>query len=252
MLDPNHDEVKEQVEVEVEQAEAEAEQMKKRKRGKTKEVKPKKVVLRVLKPTEHVPATRWTVHLHRLIKEANPSLLKDPAVIIAFNTLTEVLLKHQEHVYGFGPCSRNKYLRGVNLDAHPDNPLMDICEIRWKFVLYDKDTGRLVIRSQYHRRLDGPPEDEKAVRDEVISTYRVLFDLIKADVIPYMNRMASEKEKRDTSRSIQNVMKKMERLQMDYDRTIENHHQTLQRLERQHNTRMNEYRDIIARLSRDM
>jgi hypothetical protein len=217
-----------------------------------KEAKPKKVVLRMLKTTEHVPATRWTTHLHRIIKEANPSLLKDPAVIHAFHALIEVLLKHQEHVYGFGPCNRKKYEFGLNLDAHPEDPLRDICEVRWKSVYYDQESGRPVIRSRYYQRLDGSPEREFEVRDEIIRVYRVLFDLIKADILPYMSHMVSENGKREKNKMIQHIMERMERLQMIHDHTIERNRETIQKLEEHHERRMNECRDMIARLSTDV
>jgi hypothetical protein len=209
----------------------------------------KRETLRLLKTAEHVPATRWTAHVHRMIKEANPLLLKDPAVISAFNALTDVLLKHQEHVYGFGPCNNHKYEQGVHIDMHPEDPLKDICEVRWKSVYYDQESGRPVIRSKYYRRVDGPPEQEKEVRDEVIRTYRVLFELIKGDVLPYMSRMASEKERKEREKAIQHTMERMERIQALHDHEMERFRIALEMKENQFEYTMNRYRDVIARLS---
>lgn len=226
------------------------ESVKAEKAGKAgKAGKPKRVVLRVLKMADHVPATRWTAHVHRIMKEANPSLLKDPAVISAFNALIDVLLKHQEHIYGFGPCTAHKYDRGIHLDAYPENPLQEICEVRWKSVYYDTHTGRPVIRSKYSRPPGDSPKEEKEVREEVIQSYRVLFELIKGDVLPYMARMVSEHQKRENDKVVHRMIMRMEHLQMEHEKRVSYYHEVIASMEMKHEQHMNKYRDMIAGLS---
>lgn len=234
----------------MEQEQQKQQEQQRKGKGKVAKVeKPKRVVLRVLKTAEHVPATLWTAHLHRMIKEANPALLKDPAVISAFHVLIEVLFKHQDHIHSFVPSANCKYLDGVNLDAHPEDPLRDICEVRWQSVSQCPETGRTVIRSRYYRSKEGQSTEEKAVRDEVIAVYRVLFDLVKGDVLPYMKRKMSEMMAKRQERRIQDYMERMDRQQIIHEMEMKRRQEAMKAAEEIHEQRMNHFRDAIARLS---
>jgi hypothetical protein len=77
----------------------EVNEVKEKREKKEKVIKEKKAKLNLIPTSLRNPAVQWTYHIHSLIKEARSDLLKSQPVILAFNHLVDVLLKHNQHTF---------------------------------------------------------------------------------------------------------------------------------------------------------
>ena len=141
--------------------------------------KGKKIVNKMAVPSSRVGGTSypWAIHVHAMIKEANRELLKNDAVVNAYNQFVECLLKHSDNLVTRVPYPAEKYLYGIEVDIHENNLLRSI-------------TSKNYITIRRHRD-DFKPE----IIHEVYTVYQVLYHLIKDDVVPYMNKTHQEKYK---------------------------------------------------------
>ena len=214
-----------------------AEKEKKVKAVKTEKVKVvkaekvKAVKLRLIPMRDEILSTRWTIHLHRMMKEANPALLKREDVILAFNALVEVLIEYQAHVHSFVPGSRLRYMSGVDIDNNPEKePLHNMCEIQMNSVARDPGTGRMAIRHRFYRSQQGPTKEEQHIATRIISAYRPLFALIRDDVLPYMERMNHAIVEKEKNKRIQKIMDRMDKLHAKHEAVLEERRKETERM----------------------
>jgi len=153
-----------------------------KKKVKDKKAKPKKII----KPGKNMPrSTRWLIQIYRLMKEANAELLTNQAVVEAFNALYDCLAKYTADVSTWP--SHNKYSGGIVIEHKQWD--------QWKGI-----PGRI---------LSNVPNWTDIIAD-IIKTYTPLYELIKRDVVPHMERKAwAHKSKIMTGR----YMREMERLE---------------------------------------
>lgn len=119
-------------------------------------------------PSKNGPKqTRCITHIYGMMKEANPLLLENPDVKKAFNDFVDCLLKY-ESLESF-TIKRDKYLTGIKID-NEKSCVENFISLHCKFDFeYRNDIDRLSKESA-----------------NVINSYIPLYDLIKRDVIPYM------------------------------------------------------------------
>jgi hypothetical protein len=141
--------------------------------------KGKKIVNKMAVPSSRVGGTSypWAIHVHAMIKEANRELLKNEAVINAYNQFVECLLKHSDNLVTRVPYPAEKYAYGIEVAIHETNLLRSV-----------NSKNNITIRRRYD---DFKPE----IIHEVYTVYQVLYHLIKDDVVPYMNKTYQEKYK---------------------------------------------------------
>ena len=193
--------------------------------------KVKAVKLRLIPMKDEILSTRWTIHLHRMMKEANPALLKREDVILAFNALVEVLIEYQAHVHSFVPGSRLRYMSGVDIDNNPEKePLHNMCEIQMNSVNRDPGTGRMSIRHRFYRSQQGPTKEEQHITTRIISAYRPLFALIRDDVLPYMERMNHAIVDKEKNKRIQKIMDRMDKLHAKHEALLEEQRKKTERM----------------------
>lgn len=242
--------------VEKEAGEEKAAGVEKKKRAtKKKEEKPKKEPLPALLliPTRRqIPSTYWTHHLYRMIREANPSLLRRPDVIRAFNALVQVLLDNQAHIMSHTPSSDKRYCEGVDIEKNPlEHPLRGMCSIRMNSVGRNPNTGRFPY--QYHN-FDSTPSliaDELAIRNQIVATYQTLFVLIRDDVLPYMKRRDGEYRVEWIDKGIEQIVRRMEAFREQHEKEVKRRMVALDELEARHERTMVKFRANIAKMSQE-
>jgi hypothetical protein len=183
----------------------------------------------------------WTYHIHKIMKEAKPALLNDQRVVLAFNHLVDVLLQHNAHIITtFGDSRYTKYTSGI--DITDIESLKKGCRVRLNSVFFDKDNNRYVIRSEYYGRHDvKTPEQqamEQTIYEDVLKAYLSLFELIKQDVIPFMEQRAKAMKEKQNSDRILALSERMENLQSNYEREIARRQALIARFTQSHERQM--------------
>jgi hypothetical protein len=117
--------------------------------------------------------TKWVVHIYAMIKDANPKLLERDDVRTAFNNLVDCLMKYDGSFVSWCPTKREKYRSGIVLR---DVKYSTLKGLPARFT-YDYQATTAELRKKL--------QDESA---DIINTYMVLYDLIKRDVVPYMEK----------------------------------------------------------------
>ncbi len=214
-----------------------------------KPVKEKKVKLNLIPRTERNYAIEWTYHIHKIIKEANPTLLTNKDVILAFNHLVDVLLQHVKHVVTTVSSSRYaKYTTGI--DITDIESLKRVCQVRLDSVFYNTDNNRYVIRSHYYGSTAiKTPESLKMQQDiyeEILAAYLPLFELIKKDVIPYMEQQAKAIKNKENSDRILYLSERMESLQNVYEKELARRKSLIVRFTQSHERQLAELRSTLA------
>ena len=118
----------------------------------------------------------WTKHIHLLLKELCPHLLEHEPVIIAFNAFITCLLKYRNEFQTFKPRPSNKYEICVN--------------VQYIDVRYSSGHIQKALRGAPHRFHGVTQEKEQVISSDIYQHYSVLYDLIKRELVPAMERKA--------------------------------------------------------------
>ena len=233
----------------------EEKQEKQKKEKKEKVVKEKPLKLKLIPYSKRVYSTHWTIHIHTIIKEANPVLLKQKEVIEAFNGLVDVLLENQFHVQGIVHPTHSKYSKGINIDENPeDHPLKGMCFIGLNSVSYSESLGRHIIKHSYYyydtlHQTSGKSEDKqktKEIQDQIVKAYRKLFVLIRSDVLPYIQRKDAEIQMKTRSKKLERLVNRMERLEEIYEKELQRRLQAIEQFKASHQQQMDTFRQMIG------
>jgi hypothetical protein len=152
--------------------------------------------------------TKWTLYIYEMIKEAKPELLSVELVKSAFNNLVDCVIKYENNLETWIPA---KYCR------------------------YNKTSG-IVLKDDYYSMLNGIPgrwnytwqqQNDPIIRVEIkqkskdiIDTYSVLYELIKRDVVPYMETKYHEITSKKEIERYHTQMEKLERDIKVYEASI--------------------------------
>ena len=137
---------------------------------KTKAKKVKVEKYNGFKVNTRMQSTRCIPHIYEMIKSANPTLLEREDVKKAFNDFVEFLIKYNDSFQSTKPTKHNKYTTGVKLKIKKDY----LAELNFRFI-YPQQSWN----SESIKKFD-------ECSNEFLKYYTPLYDLIKRDVIPYM------------------------------------------------------------------
>ena len=152
----------------------------------------------------------WTKHIHLLLKELSPHLLEEETVINAFNALITCLLKYSQNFQTYKPSPSTKYETGIHV----------------KLIDVKYSTSRIytlkALRGLPHRLHGVAQEKEQEISSDIYQHYSVLYEWIKRDLVPAMERKAhairteqfmKQASKRITQydEQIKNIQKRCER-----------------------------------------
>ena len=138
---------------------------------KTKAKKVKVEKYNGFKVNTRMQSTRCIPHIYEMMKSANPTLLEREDVKKAFNDFVEFLIKYNDSFQSTKPTKHNKYTTGVKLKIKKDY----LAELNFRFI-YPQNK---MWSSELTRKFD-------EYSNEFLTYYTPLYDLIKRDVIPYM------------------------------------------------------------------
>lgn len=160
--------------------------------------------------------TKWTLYIYEMIKEAKPELLSVDLVKDAFNNLVECLIKYETNLETWTPTKYYKYQKsgnGIILKEDYYTNLMGIPG-RWNYT-WEQQRDSIIK--------DKIKKDSKDITD----TYTVLYDLIKRDIVPYMEKKQWEISSKKDIEYYHNQMEKLERDIKMFEQSIINTRKTL-------------------------
>ena len=149
-----------------------------------------------------------------MIKEAQPELLQREDVRTAYNNLVECLRKYDGLLESYIPSKYSKYNSGIDFDYIANGVAVFNCHpFRW---LADHD---------YTNHKSNEQRDENIKKKiefivELEKVYTPLFDLIKRDVIPYMELKQHEINSKYTIQRLHYQMEKVERSIKMYENRV--------------------------------
>jgi hypothetical protein len=189
------------------------------KKGRAKKERPQKVekpkkqtpevkACRVPSLQTQVKSTLWARHVHNIVKEFAPDLLKREDVIDAYNAFVDCLAKYEDVFVSYVPSKRNYYHVGIIYEKLKFQRYLDE-NIPAHFKNED-DVWRNKQLSKVH----------SDIIQDMLQTYKVLYDLIKRDIIPPLEK------------TIQDI--RVKRLTPIYRRDIENYQNHMTKEEYRH------------------
>jgi len=165
-------------------------------------------------PDKKIPSTRWANHVYDIIKEARLELLQQEDVRTAYNNLVECLRKYDGLLASYIPSKYSKYNSGIDFDYVANGVAVFNCRpFRW------------LAEHDYTNHKSNEQRDQNIKKKiefivELEKVYTPLFDLIKRDVIPYMELKQHEINSKYTIQRLHYQMEKVERSIKMYESRI--------------------------------
>ena len=186
---------------------------------KEKVEKPKKVKVDKYKgfkvPAKTGPkSTKCVTHIYDMIKEAAPALLDRDDVRTAFNNFVDCLRKYDDTLESWAPVKYNKYNTGIKINEKDTYSYLKGLSCRFK---YEYDTWK---NTELKKQLVDDSND-------IVNTYRPLYDLIKRDVVPYMETKHWENKSKKDIEYYHNQMEKLETAIKGYENSIAHTRKTI-------------------------
>lgn len=196
-------------------------------------------VLRVPAAKTTVTSTRWARHVYQIYKELIPSHLELDPVIDAYNAFVDCLASHDDVLETYIPTKSQRYNQGLLCEKLTFERYMD--GTIPGYFKNENEVWRQPALKEQHRRI---VEDIKA-------SYKVLYDLVKADLVPALQKKEHDER---VKKWVPRIRKNIE----DVERAIEDekkrHEHWLVRENENHELRMQDYQrmlqDNIAELAK--
>ena len=144
--------------------------------------------------------TKCVTHIYGMIKEANPTLLERDDVKKAFNDFVDCLSKYEDKLVSSIPRKGYKYNNGIKIINNNENN----CIQNIKFLSLE-----FTHCMEY--------ETKKVECMNIINVYIPLYELIKHDVIPYMEMKHWEINSKNEVEYYHNRIEKQEELITFYE-----------------------------------
>jgi len=168
-------------------------------------------------PKKIIKSTRWTIFIYNMIKEAKPELLLNELVKNAYNNLVDCLIKYEDILETWIPTKYYTYnilKNGIILKKDCYSQITSIPGISdncipgfWNYPLHaDKKQIEIQINAN---------------SDDIINTYHILYELIKRDIIPYMELKEHEINSKKNIEIYYNNIKKHDNYIKIYEKCID-------------------------------
>ena len=130
-----------------------------------------------LKGMREYGSLAWPVWCYRLIAEAAPSLLDNPAVKVAFNTLADICEKYKPELSYARHHTKDDFYNPTYLKYKEDYPMKGMdAHFYWESA------------SQQQQRNGWTKEMYAAAKQEIGAAYTVLYHLIAPQVCPFLEK----------------------------------------------------------------
>ena len=133
-------------------------------------------------PSNFSRTLRWCNHIYTIIKEARQELLKRDDVRTAFNNLVDCLAKYEGSYISVRITQHMKYYSHIRIKS--TDPLFLTHILHYDDDDWDMEPGWWCKKEDFHS--DEGLLKIQASRTDIMNTYAILYELIKRDVIPYM------------------------------------------------------------------
>jgi hypothetical protein len=137
-------------------------------------------------------STLWARHVYLIINEFAPQLLEKQEVVDAFHAFVAELEKHDSILETYVPGKRMKYLQGIVYEKLIFKRYMD-GSIPGKFKNEDQIWRHPELKETHQR-----------ITEEIKQAYLPLYELIKRDVVPLMEKKIHEEEQKRRVPSLRN------------------------------------------------
>lgn len=126
----------------------------------------------------------WAIHIHSIMKEANPELLTREDVVDTYNQFVLDIDRYDTISHSHIPVVNKRYTYGIKLEGNFPSCMIIFHNIR------------------QHGRT------RKEIEDEMGAYYRPLYELIKRDVVPYAEKKDHEIQVKEARKqSIKNIQR---------------------------------------------
>ena len=187
-------------------------------------------VLRVPSAKTAVKSTLWARHVYLVYHELIPSHLTSDAVIDAYHAFVDRLAAHEDILETYLPPRSMRYRQGLIHESLSFQRYLD-----GSIPGFFKNEN-LVWR---HPELK---EAHKGIVDDIKAAYKVLYDLVKDDLVPALKKKEHEEH-------VKKMMPRLRRAIEDVERAMEGekarHARALEREHEEHETRMQDYQRIL-------
>ena len=168
-------------------------------------------------PDKKIPSTRWASYVYNMITEAKPSLLQMDDVRTTYNKMVECLRKYGGLLESYIPT---KYYKYHNSRIYLDDNIFDCHVFRWISDNYDYNNPR-------------PNENRKKKLEFIVEfadVYTLFFNLIRRDIIPYMELKQHEINSKQQIERCHYQMKRVENNIKMYESRIADQYKELGKL----------------------
>lgn len=171
----------------------------------------------------------WLRSIYSFVKEAKPSLLKQEVFIKAFNYLIEFMIRHSDHIVTYIPTFKKyRYDSPLTFSLSDPSPLKKFpLNIHTSFIVtsgakyYHSFIG---TNGGYHTNFQLTEDGTKLI-NELYDIYQPVYELIKDDVIPYVEKKRKQNVlgyKIQHTRTVLNrVNKQFEHKRIIYEKGVE-------------------------------
>ena len=191
---------------------------------------PNAKVLRVPSAKTTVKSTLWARHVYLVYHELIPSHLASDAVIDAYNTFVDRLAAHDDILETYLPPRSMRYRQGLVHESLSFTRYLDGSIPG--FFKNENGVWRQPELKEAHKRI---VEDIKAF-------YKVLYDLVKDDLVPALKKKEHEEK-------VKKLVPRLRKMIEDVERAMEGekvrHERALEREQEEHEMRMQNYQRIL-------
>ena len=146
------------------------------------------------------PQNMWPKHIYTIIKECNPAFLQRTDIHAAYQHLMEGLLLYAPRIMrSYEPYKDDKYKKGIHI------------QVIEELIAESISTYNAVSRQEF-----------QVAATDIMTRYSVLYELIKHEVVPYMERKNREakvaKETKNHEKNLQRCINAHTRLTQQHAR----------------------------------
>jgi len=177
-----------------------------------------------------IKSTLWARHIHIIIEEFAPELLKSNEVIIAYNNFVDCLAKYDDKISTYIPSKRSKYESGIKYD---------------NIIYHRYNTGDppiiFTLASDMYRN-EKLQDECKQIIEEIKKAYKPLYDLIEKDVITKVDKKVRDDE---IMKQAPTLRKQIEDIQTSIIQEEERHKITIDQYQKRLSEKIEELRILL-------
>jgi len=179
----------------------------------------------------------WARHVYLIIREFAPSLLKEEAVIDAYNAFAERLEKYEGVLVTYVPARHSRYKQGIVFESLTFHRYLD-----GAIPGYFRDETELWRRPELK-------QVHAAIIEDIKNAYKPLYDLFKRVVVPPMEKKYHDEHVKARAPRIRTDIEGWERA-MDHEKT--RHERAVEYEEKRHKETMERYHEVLHQNIQDL